>query len=86
MIKKELLSDNKDVINATADQMKTAKKNVREKYLAALMLSGANCDKYGNLKRSMQENYVMGTSKYRDSPELLLCILNAYVPPPSWNR
>ncbi len=86
MIKKELLSDNIDVTNATADQMKTAKKNVREKFLVALMLSGANRDKYGNLKRSMQEKYVMGTSKYPDSPELVLRILNAYVPPPSWNR
>jgi hypothetical protein len=55
MIKKELLSDNIVVTNATADQMKKAKKNVREKFLAPLMLSGANRDKYGNLKRSMQE-------------------------------
>jgi hypothetical protein len=62
MIKKELLSDNIDVTKATADQMKKTKKNVREKFLAALMLSGANRDKYGNLKRSMQENYVTGNT------------------------
>jgi hypothetical protein len=86
MIKKELLSENINVTNATADQIKKAKKNVREKFLAALMLSGANCDKYGNFKRSMQENYMTGTSKYPDSPELVLRILNAYIPPPSWNR
>jgi hypothetical protein len=86
MIKKELLSDNIDVINATADQMKKAKKNVREKFLTALMLSRGNCDKYGDLKKSMQENYMTGTSKYPDSSELVLRILNAYVPPPSWKR
>jgi hypothetical protein len=66
--------------------MKTARNNVREKFLVALMFSRANHDKYGNLKRSMQENYVAGTSKYPDSPELVLCILTAYIPPPSWNR
>ncbi len=54
MIKEEPLSDNIDVTNATADQMKKAKKNMREKFLT----SAANCDKYGNLKRSTQENYV----------------------------
>jgi hypothetical protein len=77
MIKKELLSDNIDVTKATADLTKKAKKNVRETFFAALMLSGANRNKYGDLKRSMQENYVMGTSKYPDSPELVLRILNA---------
>jgi hypothetical protein len=86
MIKKELLSDNIDVTKATANQMKKAKKNVWEKFLTALLLSGANHDKYGNLKRSMQGNYITGTSKYPDSVELVLRILNAYVPPPGWSR
>jgi hypothetical protein len=48
--------------------------------LAAIMLNGANCEKYGELKCSMAENYVMGTSKYPESPEGVLRILNAYVP------
>jgi hypothetical protein len=86
MIKKELLSDNFDVAKATSDAMKKAKKKVREKFLAALMLDGANYDKYGNLKRSIQENYVTRTSEYPVSPEVVLRILNAYVPPPGWNR
>jgi hypothetical protein len=50
------------------------------------MLNGANHDRYGDLKRSMAENYVTGTSKYPESPEVVLCILNAYVPPAGWNR
>ncbi len=82
MIKKELLSDNVDVTKATSDEMKKAKKKVQEKFLAALMLDGANCDKYGDLKRSIQENYMTGTSKYPVSPEVVLHILNAYVPLP----
>ena len=59
---------------------------MREKFLAALMLNGANRDKYGQLKRSMAENYVTGTSEYPESPEVVLRILNAYVPPMGWNR
>ena len=66
--------------------MKEAKKTVREKFLSALMLNGANRDKYGKLKRSMAENYVTGTSKYPESPKVVLCILNTYIPPVGWNR
>jgi hypothetical protein len=66
--------------------MKKAKKKVWEKFLAALMLDGANCDKYGNLKRSIQENYATGMSKYPVSLAVVLHILNAYVPFPGWNR
>jgi hypothetical protein len=81
MIKKELLSDNIDVTKVTLDELRKAKKKVREKFLAALMLDGVNCDKYGDLKRSIQENYVAGTSKYPVSLELVLRILNAYLSP-----
>jgi hypothetical protein len=66
--------------------MKEAKKAVRKKFLAALMLNGANCEKYGELKRSMAENYVTGTSKYPESPKVILPILNAFVPLAGWNR
>ena len=34
----------------------------------------------------MAENYVMGKSKYPGSPEVVLHILNAYVPLAGWNR
>jgi hypothetical protein len=81
MTKKELLSDNLDATKATLDESKKAKKKVWDKLLAALMLDGANCDKCGVLKRSIQENYVTGTSEYPVSPEVVLRILNAYVPP-----
>ena len=50
------------------------------------MLSGANGVKYNDLKRSMKENFVTGTSTYPKSPEAVLRILNAYVPPAGWNK
>ena len=86
MIKKELRTKSIDMENTTGDEMKEAKKTVREKFLAALMLNSANRDKYGELKRSMAENYVTGTSKCPESLEVVLHILNAYVPPLGWNR
>ncbi len=56
--------------------MKEGKKTVRDKFLAALLLSGANGSKYNDLKRSMKENFVTGTSKYPESSEAVLQILN----------
>ncbi len=85
MIKKELSAKSIDMDKATTDKMKAAKEAVRDKFLAALMLNGANRSKYNELKRSMAENYVTGTSEYPESPEMVLCILNAYQPPPGWN-
>jgi hypothetical protein len=45
------------------------------------MLSVANRDKYGELKHSMAENYMTGTSEYPESPEVVLHILSKYTPP-----
>jgi hypothetical protein len=70
---------------ATPDKLKEAKGTVRGKFLAALMLNGANAAKYNELKCSIAENYVTGTSKYPESPELVLRILNAYQLPSGWN-
>ena len=44
---------------------------MRDKFLAALMLNGANAAKYNELKRGMAENYVIGTSEY---PAHLECL------------
>ncbi len=86
MIRKELASKNvADMSKATPDKLKKAKSIVRDKFLATLMLNGANTAKYNKLKRSIAENYVTGTSEYPESPELVLHILNAYQPPPEWN-
>ena len=34
----------------------------------------------------MKENFVTGTSRYPKTPEAVLQILNAYQPPPGWNK
>jgi len=82
----EVLFPGVDISNATSDQMKRGKKVVRDKFLAALMLNGANGQKYGELKQSIAENYVTGTSEYPNSPEVVLRILTAYKPPAGWNN
>ncbi len=70
-----------DLSTATAEELKEGKKTVCKNFLAALMLNGANRTKYNNLKRSMKEKFVTGTSTYPGSPEAVLCILNSYQPP-----
>jgi hypothetical protein len=86
IIKKELESKKINMDKASTSEMRDAKMIVRDKSLAVLMLSGANREKYGELKCSMAENYVTGTSEYPESPEVVLRILSAYTPPPGWNR
>ncbi len=86
MLKKEIKSMGTDLAKATSDQLKQAKKTVRDTFLAALMLSEANGAKYNDLKRNMKENFVTGTSRYPESPKAVLRILNAYQPPAGWNR
>jgi hypothetical protein len=81
MIKKELESKKINMNKASASEMRDAKKIARNKFLAALMLSGANREKYGKLKRSMAENCVTKMSKYPKSPDVVLCILSSYTPP-----
>ncbi len=88
MIKKELESKNPgiDMSKVTPNQVKEAKKTVCKKFLAALMLNGANGQKYGKLKRGMVENYVTEMSEYPESPEVVFPILTAYKPPAGWNK
>ncbi len=86
MLTKEIKSMGMDLAKATSNQLKQAKKTMRDKFFAALMLSGANGAKYNNMKRNMKENFVTGTSTYPKSPKAVLRILNAYQPPAGWNR
>ncbi len=81
LLKQELEAIGWDLSAATTEELKEGKKTMQEKFLAALILNGANGTKCNNLKRSMKENFVMGTSTYPRSPEAVLCILNAYQPP-----
>jgi hypothetical protein len=72
MLKQELDADGIDPSKATSEQVKEGKKTVRNKFLTALVLSGANGAKYNNLKQSMKENFVTGMSTYPESPEAVL--------------
>jgi hypothetical protein len=81
LLKQELKATGLDLSTATAEELKEGKKTVCEKFLAALMLNGANGMKYNDLKRSMKENFMTRMSNYPDSPEAVLHILNAYQPP-----
>jgi hypothetical protein len=72
MLKQELETNGTDLSKATSEQLKDRKKTVCKKFLAALMLSGANGAKYNNLKRGIKENFATGTSKYPKSPEAVL--------------
>ena len=58
MIKKELMTKSIDMDKASGVHMNKSKKPVCNKFLATLMLSRANHDKYGELKYSMAENYI----------------------------
>ena len=54
MLKQELKANGTDMIKATTDEMKKGKKAICKKFLAALMLCGANGAKYNDLKRCMK--------------------------------
>ncbi len=86
MLKKEIESIGMDLAKATSNQIKQAKKTMRDKFLAALMLSGANGAKYNDPKRNMKENFVTRMSTYPESHKAVLRILNAYQPQAGWNR
>jgi hypothetical protein len=86
MIKKELESQKIDMDKASVSKTRDAKKIVHDKFLATLMLSRVNREKYGKLKCSMAENYVTRTNKYPESPEVALHILSTYTLSPGWNR
>jgi hypothetical protein len=86
LLKQELKAKELDLNIATAEELKEGKKTMHEKFPTALMLNGANGTKYNDLKRSMKENFVTGTSTYPGSPEAVLCILNAYQQPVGWGK
>jgi hypothetical protein len=55
MLKQELKAEGTDMTNASTDKMKKAKKTICEKFLAALMLSGANKAKYNQSRTSWMQ-------------------------------
>ncbi len=68
LLKQELKGKGLDLSHATSEEFKEGKKSVHEKFLAAIMLNGANGAEKNNLKRRMKENFMMGTSTYPQEP------------------
>jgi hypothetical protein len=65
-----------DVANPTDDELITAKKAVREEFLAGLMLSGANRDRYNALRYELANQYGFGNDLYPKTVDQCLTMLN----------
>jgi hypothetical protein len=68
-----------DADNPTKPELATAHKAVRDEFLAALMLSGANCDRYGALRNELANQYGFGNDLYPKSIDQCLTMMNRWV-------
>ena len=53
-----------DVASPTKNELAAAHLSVREEFLAALILSGANKDRYGTLRNELANQYTFGSDLY----------------------
>jgi hypothetical protein len=72
-----------DASSTTDDQRALAVGTVREEYLAALMLSGANRDRFSLLRTDLQNQYGYGNDLYPKSTDQCLSLLNHWTVAPS---
>jgi hypothetical protein len=63
---------------ATAAQVKAVEEELSEKVKAALLISGANRHRYGGLKDSLANNYLLGSNQYPDTFGKAMHILGNY--------
>ena len=70
----------------TSDERALAVSAVREEYLAALMLSGANRDKFSLLRTDLQNQYGYGNDLYPKSTDQCLSLLNRWTVAPTRSR
>jgi hypothetical protein len=70
-----------DVASPTNDELAAANSSVREEFLAALMLSGANqdCCGYGALRNELANQYMFGNDLYPKSTDQCLTMMNRRV-------
>jgi hypothetical protein len=68
--------DCQDVARPTPDELAIANKCVREEFLAALMLSGANRDRYGALRTEFSNQYTFGNDLYPKTVDQCLTMMN----------
>jgi hypothetical protein len=53
---------------------------IRDKYLAALMLSGAYCDRFSGLRTDLKNQYGYGDDHYPKTIHACLSLLNCWTP------
>ena len=68
--------DCQDVARPTPDELAIAHKCIREEFIAALMLSGANRDRYGALRTELSNQYTFGNDIYPKTVDQCLTMMN----------
>ena len=66
----------KDPAKPTDKELAAAHKDVRDEFLAALMLSGANRDHYGALRNKLANQFGFGNDLYPKTPDQCLTMMN----------
>jgi hypothetical protein len=69
-----------DAANPTDQEKAMAIAAVQEEYLAALMLSGANRDRFNKLRNDLKNQYGYGEDCYPKTPDACLSLLNRWTP------
>jgi hypothetical protein len=69
-----------DAANPTDQEKAMAIAAVREEYLAALMLSGANRDCFNELRNDLKNQYGYGKDRYPKTTDACLSLLNCWTP------
>jgi hypothetical protein len=64
--------------NITADERKATEEEANESVKAALLISGAEKQRYGKLKEELANNYLLGSDQYPDTLDKALRILGNY--------
>jgi hypothetical protein len=68
----------RDPRNITKDERTEAKEEMVDAVKAALLISGADKQRYGRLKEQLANNYLLGTDQYSDTLEKASRILGNY--------
>ena len=70
-----------DASNPTVVEQALAVSSVRDEFLAALMLSGANRERFGALRSDLKNQYGYGKDCYPKTTDTCLSLLNRWQPP-----
>ena len=65
-----------NVASPTKNELPAAHLSVREEFLAALVLSGANRDRYGALRNELAYQYTFGCDLYPKTTDQCLTMMN----------